>query len=103
MTYLLGRCLIRVPFLGLVNLLAERRVVPEFIQRDIRPRTIAHEAKVLLENPELYQKMKDAFQEVKGKLGEKGASKRAAEAVLQFIDSQAIAKQTPVPASAHSE
>jgi lipid-A-disaccharide synthase len=87
-TYVLGKQLIRVQYLGLANLLAGKRVVPEFIQNDIHPETIAHEAKVLLENPELYQHMKEEFLNVRNILGEKGASRRAAEAVLKFISSR---------------
>ncbi|MFA7002181.1 MAG: lipid-A-disaccharide synthase, partial [Candidatus Omnitrophota bacterium] len=84
-TYFLGRQLIRVPYLGLVNLLAGERVVPEFIQNDIHPETIAHEAKILLENPELIEAMKAKFREVREKLGEPGASRRAAETILANI------------------
>ncbi len=83
-TYWLGRCLIRVPYLGIVNLLAGKRVVPEFIQR-ISPAKIAHEAEALLKNAELYQKMKKEFAAVRGKLGDKGASSRAACAILKGI------------------
>ena len=83
-TYILGKRLIRVPFLGLANLLAGKRVVPEFIQ-DIPPQTVAHEATVLLNNRDLYESMKREFAEVKAKLGEPGASRRAAECILNSI------------------
>ncbi len=86
-TYLLGRQLIRVKFLGLANLLAGKRVVPEFIQGDIHPQTIAHEAKVLLENPDLYAEMKREFAAVKDQLGQPGASGRAAETILRILAS----------------
>ena len=85
-TYLLGKYLIKVPYLGLVNLLAEDRVVPEFIQQDAHPETLAHEAKVFLQSPELHQKMKAEFRQVREKLGEKGASGRAAREVCDFLD-----------------
>lgn len=85
LTYWLGRFLIRVPFLGLVNLLAGKRVVPEFIQGDAHPETIAHEARVLLQTPELYEKMKWQMGEVKDLLGEQGASERAAHSMLDFL------------------
>lgn len=85
-TYLLGKYLIKVPYLGLVNLLANTRVVPEFIQRDAHPETLAHEARVFLKSPELHEKMREEFREVREKLGEKGASKRAAEEILSFLE-----------------
>ena len=84
-TYFLGKRLIKVPYLGLVNLLADNKVVPEFIQQDAHPETIAHEAKVLLESPELQEKMKAEFHQVRVKLGEKGASARAAREVCTFL------------------
>lgn len=84
-TYFLGRRLIKVPFLGLVNLLAGKRVVPEFIQNDAKPETIAHEAEILLKNPDLYGEMKKEFLAIREKLGEKGSSRRAAEAVIDYL------------------
>lgn len=84
LTYRLGKMLVRVPFLGLVNLLAEKRIVPEFIQ-NLHPETMAHEAKVLFENEALMSQMKLEFQEVRGILGSGGASSRAAEIILKDI------------------
>lgn len=84
-TYFLGKHLIKVPYLGLVNLLAEDRVVPEFIQQDAHPETIAHEAKFFLQSPELHAKMKEEFRQVREKLGEKGASARAAKEIYDFL------------------
>lgn len=84
-TYLLGKHLIKVPYLGLVNLLADDKVVPEFIQHDAHPRTIAHEARYFLQTPELQQKMREEFRQVREKLGEKGASVRAANEIKDFL------------------
>ena len=85
-TYLLGKHLIKVPYLGLVNLLADTRVIPEFIQQDAHPETLAHEAKVFLQSPELQEKMKEEFRQVREKLGEKGASARAAKEICDFLN-----------------
>lgn len=85
-TYLLGKHLIKVPYLGLVNLLADTRVIPEFIQQDAHPETLAHEAKVFLRSSELMEKMKEEFRQVREKLGEKGASARAAKEVRAFLE-----------------
>ena len=85
-TYLLGKYLIKVPYLGLANLLAETRVVPEFIQQDAHPETLAHEARIFLQSPELQQQMREEFRQVKEKLGEKGASGRAAKEICNFLN-----------------
>ena len=84
-TYFLGKRLIKVPYLGLVNLLADDKVVPEFIQQDAHPETIAHEAKFFLQTPELQEKMREEFVQVRQHLGEKGASSRAAREVFEFL------------------
>lgn len=85
LTYELGKRLVKVSYLGLVNLLAGKRVVPEFIQHDLHPETMAHEAKVLLENQEPYEMMKMEFEEIRRKLGSGGASRKTAEAILKSI------------------
>lgn len=84
-TYFLGKHLVRVPFLGLTNLLANKRVVPEFIQDDIRPEKIAEEVKRYLEDSKLCDAMKKDFLEVKKMLGVSGASRHAAQAVSHFL------------------
>ncbi len=83
-TYLVGRPLVRIPFLGLVNLLAKKRVVPEFIQF-LDPEKIAHTAISILNNPEVYQGMKKDFDLVRKKLGSSGASRIAAEEILKDL------------------
>ena len=84
-TYFLGKYLVRVPYLGLVNLLAGKSVVPEFIQGNIRPGLVAQEAAAFLENRGRYEAMKREFTAVREKLGQKGAGARAARAVTAFL------------------
>ncbi|MBI4368142.1 MAG: lipid-A-disaccharide synthase [Candidatus Omnitrophica bacterium] len=85
-TYFLGRRLIQIPFIGLVNVVAGRKVVPEFIQHEIRTPTIAQEAAYLLEHQDLREKMILDLKQVLEKLGEPGAATRAATAVLEFLN-----------------
>lgn len=82
LTYELGKRLVKINYLGLVNLLAQKRAVPEFIQQEMHPETMAHEAKILLENPLLQEQMKKDFEEVRKILGSGGASEKAARAIL---------------------
>lgn len=84
-TFFLGRKLIRIPYIGLVNVVAERKIVPEFIQHEILTETIAQEAAYLLEHQDLREKMILDLKMVQHKLGEPGASLRAAEAVLKIL------------------
>lgn len=83
LTYQIARKLILVPWIGLVNLLAGREVVPELIQQDATGQRLGAEAVRLLRDRGAYEKMKQALSDVRKSLGEPGASRRAAEAILQ--------------------
>lgn len=85
LTYEIGRRLVKIDSLGLVNLLSKKRVVPEFIQHDMHPKTMAHEAKVLLKSKDLQNVMKLEFEEVRKILGSGGASRKAAEVILKSL------------------
>ncbi|HEV2903918.1 MAG TPA: lipid-A-disaccharide synthase [Pyrinomonadaceae bacterium] len=84
--HLLGR-LIQVDNYGLVNLVAGREVVTELMQNELNGEQLARELLALLE-PERNQTIRDQMQHVSAKLGEHGASHRAAESILKFLDSQ---------------
>lgn len=83
-TYFLGKRLIQIPYIGLVNVLAGKKIVPEFIQQDATGEKIAAEAEKLLSNPEASASMIQALKRVKESLGESGASRRAAEQILDL-------------------
>jgi len=84
-SYWIGRALIRVNHIGLVNLVAGREIVPELIQKDIHPERIAKEALRILKNPILCQQMIESMAEVRQKLGEPGATQRAARIVCSML------------------
>lgn len=83
LTYRLARWLIRVKWIGLVNLVAGRTVVPELIQHDATAERLIREARRLLNDRQAYDHMKDGLRLVRQSLGEPGASRRAAEVVLE--------------------
>jgi len=87
-TYLLGKQLIRVPYLGLVNLLAGKSVVPEFIQNDMRPEKMADLAEGFLKSPEKGTAMKNELSKIRELLGTSGASRRTAECIAAFLQSR---------------
>ena len=84
-SYWIARALIRVDHIGLVNLVAEKEIAPELIQRDVNPRRIADEALRILRDPLLSRKMVESMGEVRQKLGEPGAAQRAAHIVLSLM------------------
>ena len=81
--HVLGR-LIQVDHYGLVNLVAGREVVTELMQNQLNGEHLARELLALLE-PERNQMLRDEMQHVSAKLGEHGASHRAAESILNFL------------------
>jgi lipid-A-disaccharide synthase len=84
-TYVIGRLLIRVKNIGLVNIVAGKQIVPEFIQHRATAPTLAREVLAILRNGELLSTMKQELAMVRGKLGEIGASSRVAQRILQMV------------------
>jgi lipid-A-disaccharide synthase len=80
-TYFLGKPFVDVPFYSMVNLIAERELVPELIQDEMTAANIVAHVSPLLEERGA-EAMRRGLVEVKDKLGGGGASARAAEAVL---------------------
>ncbi len=84
LNYKIFRPMISVEHFGLVNLIAERRLVKEFIQDDFTPDILSAELFRLLET-EHNEKMRAELRAVSDKLGHGGASVRAAQAILREI------------------
>jgi lipid-A-disaccharide synthase len=74
---------IRPPHIGMPNIIAGRRIVPEFIQDEASPEVLAREALRLLRDPAARAECKAALREVRAKLGEEGASERTARMALE--------------------
>lgn len=90
LTYWVGRALIRVNHIGLVNLVAGKEVAKELIQNEVCPDRIAEEALRLLRDPVLYAKTVESLAEVRQRLGEPGAADRAARIVLSLLQEQKV-------------
>lgn len=86
-TYFLGRLLIRVPFLGMVNIVAGERLCPEFIQRQARPQAIAAALAPLLRDGPAREKMLAGLERVSRALGDPRSAEHAADIVLQELRS----------------
>ena len=81
-TYVAARLVVKVDYLGMPNLLADKEVVPEFIQHEARPHAIVKAVRLLMENANARDRMISEFDAIVGKLGGSGASDRAARAIL---------------------
>ena len=82
LSYFLGRRFIKVEYASLVNLIADRQVVLELLQDAATPAKISQEIIRILTEEEYRLTMKNGLKEVAEKLGEPGASVRAAELAL---------------------
>ncbi|MBX3237446.1 MAG: lipid-A-disaccharide synthase [Nitrospiraceae bacterium] len=81
-TYLLARLLIRVPWIGLANLVAGETVVPELIHDEATGERLVVEIERLLGDRTAYDRMRASLAKVREALGGPGASERAADVVL---------------------
>lgn len=84
LTYQLGRRLVRVNAIGMVNLIAGEEIVPELIQEAFTPEAVAREAVSMLTDPVRADTIRKGLALVRAKLGGGGASARAARAILRI-------------------
>ena len=79
------RRMIRTPFIGMVNLIAGRRVVPELIQDAFTPGAVEAEVRRLLESEPARAEIKNGLAEVRVKMGPGGAIERAADVFARML------------------
>ena len=82
-SYAIMRALIKVDFVGLPNIVAERSVVPEILQKAMTPRRLAFELRRFLDEPARFLKTRDALVALRGKLGSKQPSPEVARLILE--------------------
>ena len=88
-TYLIVKLLIKLPYIGLINIIGGKRIVPEYIQFSIHVPHIAREVLRFIKEPEYAARIADELRYVRNMLGERGASARAANIIvgtLQYIN-----------------
>ena len=85
LTYLLGRMLVKIEHIGLVNILAGERVIEEFIQADAAPMAVSRSLRGFLESPEKRAALQLRLAQTAAKLGEAGTHERAAGAVHAWL------------------
>lgn len=85
LSYALGRALIRVPYIGLINLLARERVAPELIQQDATAPKIADVATQMLADPHRLRRIRERLLRLRQTMGGPGASRRVADLALSFL------------------
>ncbi len=85
LTYVLGRMLVKIEHIGLVNILAGEGVVEELIQAKAEPVAVARSLREFLESPAKREALQARLAETAAKLGGEGAHERAARAVAGWL------------------
>ncbi len=83
--YRIGRKLLKVKWISLVNLIVGREAVKELVQVDFDAETVASELRKILDDGQHRQRILDDYAYLKERMGNAGASERAAQAVVNFI------------------
>ncbi len=83
LTYRIARHLVKVDKIALINLVGGEKIVPELIQEEANPAEIAAQAKRFWDNPALSLEIVDKLHKTASLLGEPGAAKKAAAAILE--------------------
>ena len=86
-TYLIGRCIVQVPYLSMPNLLAGEEIYPEFIQHHATPNRLAEAAARILRDPQYQRRISRRLLEIVRPLAQPGASERAAQQIWALLSS----------------
>jgi lipid-A-disaccharide synthase len=82
LTYAVSKLVLKVPFIGLVNLVAGKKVVTELLQDEVVSSRLKEEVLRIFNDKDFVREMKANFQSIRELLGSPGASERAAKIVL---------------------
>lgn len=88
LNYLLYRPLVKIPFIGMENIVAGKLLAPEFIQFQARPGLIAKKVLELFQDKNRISELEKDFIELKEELGPPQSPLRAAQSILALINSQ---------------
>lgn len=88
LSHWIGRRVVKVPFIGLVNLVAGEAIVAELIQDEVTPERTALETRRLLEDPDARERVMEGLRRVRALLGSGGASARTAQIAMEMMEAQ---------------
>ena len=96
LTHWLARLLIKIPLVGLVNIVAGEEVVPELIQHKVTAENISSEVLAILRTPEKEQAVRERLLKIRKSLGEPGVVKLVAKRIADFMVELSANEKTPV-------
>ena len=88
-TYGIGKVLVKIDHIGLPNIMAKRRIIPELLQGEVTPENVERELANILDNEAVYTQMKADLAQVKVELGAPGAVQRVADVIASVAMKEA--------------
>ncbi|MBF9220236.1 lipid-A-disaccharide synthase [Hymenobacter ruricola] len=85
LSYTIGKMVIKVPYISLVNLIAGREVVKELIQGDFTARNLLDELRTMLTDADYQARIRAGYTELREKLGQQQAAKKTAELMVKYL------------------
>lgn len=85
LSYILAKMFVKLPYFGLANLAAGKKIAPEFLQHDMTAKNLVKAAHSLLSDDKMAQAQRQGWEKVKDRLGGTGAAERAAGVVLAHL------------------
>jgi lipid-A-disaccharide synthase len=82
----IARRIVDVKYISLVNLIMDKPVVKELIQGELNVQNLSRELERILYDEEVQHRISADYKLLRSRLGERGASKRAAELVMDVLD-----------------
>lgn len=86
LTYFIGKTLVKLDNIGIVNILLSKTLLPELIQNDVNSQKIFQEAEKILSNTEKYNSIKTELNKLHEILGNKNAAKNAARIIYELMN-----------------
>jgi lipid-A-disaccharide synthase len=85
-SYAIGKAVIKVPYISLVNLIASKEVVKELIQGDFNSRNLVAELKKITADEDAIARQKAGYAEIREKLGKQNAAEKAAKLMASYLE-----------------
>lgn len=83
-SFFIARRLVNVKYISLVNLIADRPLVRELIQHQLRPGSLSEQLRLLLDDDHARQ-LREGYQDLRLRLGERGAAQKAARGMVAAL------------------
>jgi len=87
LTWMIGKIIVKLPYISLPNIISGQQIVPELIQFQFTPTSLARKVLEFLSDEQKLREMKKQLDEVTQKLGSSGAVQRAARVIKEMMDS----------------